>query len=229
MVKIRKTNVEIQHRDIYSTLHRGAEYYTVEFTTTYDTTYLGCYNKSTTKTERSNLLFRSEYDAKTYAKNIAKIDKITGSDWLAKYIIYPIGHEILKDIGFFYVDDELVDSTECYIIFYPYDDNKYTRVYYKFNKFINTPSIEKNGIIISPIVEYVITQLKLDKYANIDVSLVSRYTFTKVAQEQIATINEIAKANEDIKALNAAIDRYKQISERNNKILNSFTITETNS
>lgn len=228
MAKIRKTNVVEQHRDIYSTLYRGTEYYTVEFTTTYNTTYLGCYNKSTTKTERSNLLFRTEYDAQMYAQNIAKIDKITGSDWIAKYIIYPIGYEILQDIGFFYVDDETVDSPECYIRFSPYDDNKYTRVYYNFNKFINIPTIEKNGIIISPIVQYVITQLKLDKYANIDFSLVSRYTFTKASQEQIASINEIAKANDDIKALNAAIDRYKQISERNNKILNSFTITETN-
>jgi hypothetical protein len=229
MVKIRKTNIAEQHRDIYSTLHRGGEYYTVQFTTTYDTTYFGCYNKSTTKTEQSNLLFRAEYAAHAYAQNIVKIDKISGSDWLAKYIIYPIGYEILKEIGFFYVDDELVDSSDCYIIFCPYDDNKYTKVYYSFTKFIINPTIEKNGAIISSIVQYVITQLKLDKYANIDVSLVSRYTFTKVAQEQIATINEIAKANEDIKALNAAIDRYKQISERNNKILNSFTITETNS
>jgi hypothetical protein len=98
-----------------------------------------------------------------------------------------------------------------------------------FIEFIINPTIEKNGIIISPVVQYVITQLKLDKYANIDFSLVSRYTFTKATQEQIASINEMAKANEDIKALNAAIDRYKQISERNNKILNSFTITETNS
>lgn len=228
MTKIRKTNIVEQHRDIYSTLHRGSEYYTVQFTTTYNTTYFGCYNKSTTNTEQSNLLFRAEHAAQTYAQNIAKIDKISGSDWLAKYIIYPIGYEILKEIGFFYVDDELVDSSDCYIIFCPYDDDKYTKVYYSFTKFIINQPIEKNGIIISPIVQYVITQLKLDKYANIDVSLVSRYTFTKVAQEQIATINELAKANEDIKALNAAIDRYKQISERNNKILNSFTITETN-
>ena len=213
MVKIRKTNIVEQHRDIYSTLHRGGEYYTVQFTTT---------------TEQSNLLFRAEHAAQAYAQNIAKLDKISGSDWLAKYIIYPIGYEILKEIGFFYVDDERVDSSDCYIIFCPYDDDKYTKIYYNFTKFIINPPIEKNGIIISPIVQYVITQLKLDKYANIDVSLVSRYTFTKVAQEQIATINELAKANEDIKALNAAIDRYKQISERNNKILNSFTITETN-
>ena len=229
MTKIRKTNIVEQHRDIYSTLYRGGEYYTAQFTTTYNTTYFGCYNKSTTKTERSNLLFRSECAAQSYTRNIAKIDQISGSDWLAKYIIYPIGYEILKEIGFFYVEDVLIDSSDCYIIFCPYDDNKYTRVYYNFTKFIINPTIEKNGIIISSIVQYVITRLQLDKYANIDVSLVSRYTFTKVAQEQIASINEMAKANEDIKALNAVIDRYKQISERNNKILNSFTITETNS
>lgn len=228
MIKIHKTNIVEQHRDIYSTLYRGAEYYNVQFTTTYKTTYFGCYNKSTTKTERSNLMFRHEYFAQLYAQNIAKIDQSSGPDWAAKYTIYPIGYEILKEIGFFYVDDERVDSSECYIIFRPYDDNKYTRVYYNFNKFINNPTIEKNGIIISSVVQYVITQLKLDKYANIDFSLVSRYTFTEVPKEQIATINEIAKANEDIKALNTVIDKYKQISERNNKILNSFAITETN-
>jgi hypothetical protein len=228
-MKISKTNIVEQQRDIYSTLYRGGEYYTAQFTTTYNTTYFGCYNKSTTKTERSNLMFRAEHAAQTYVQNIAKIDQISGSDWLAKYKIYPMGYEILNDIGFFYVEDTLIDSSDCYIIFCPYDDNKYTRIYYNFTKFIINPTIEKNGIIISPVVQYVITQLKLDKYANIDFSLVSRYTFTKATQEQIASINEMAKANEDIKALNAAIDRYKQISERNNKILNSFTITETNS
>lgn len=227
-MKLRKTNVVIQHRDIYSTLHRGEEYYTAQFTTTYDTTYLGCYNKSTTKTEQSNLLFRNEQDARSYVKNIVKIDEITGSDWLAKYKVYPIGYELLKDIGFFYVEDEYVDLPECYIIFCPYDDNKYSKIYYNFKRFINNPMVEKNGAMISPVVQYVITQLKLDKYANISSSLVSRYTFTEVPQEQITSINEIAKANEDIKALNAVIDKYKQISERNNKILNSFTITETN-
>lgn len=229
MSMIRKTNVVIQHRDIYSTLYRGGEYYTAQFTTTYDTTYFGCYNKSTTKTERSNLMFRTKHAAESYAQNIAKIDQVSGSDWVAKYKIYPIGYEILNDIGFFYVDDELIDSSDCYIVFSPYDDNKYTRVYYNFTKFIVNPTIEKNGIIISSVVQHVITQLKLDKYANIDFSLVSRYTFTEVPKEQIATINEIAKASEDIKALNTVIDKYKQISERNNKILNSFAITETNS